>query len=93
MSLEQAKSLMKSRLNEQPFDGTIKFACGDDGVLILDHDKVLTEDADTPCTVTVSTEDLLAMIQGDLNPTIGFMQGKLKIDGDMGLALKLADVL
>ena len=93
MSLDQAKTLMETRLGEKPFDGVIKFACGDDGVLVLDHDKVLTEDIDAPCTVTVSADNLLAMIKGDLNPTFGFMQGKLKIDGDMGLALKLADVL
>lgn len=93
MSLDQAKALMESRLRERAFDGVIKFSCGDDGVLILDHDNVLTEDIDAACTVTVSIEDLLAVVQGELNPTIGFMQGKLKIDGDMGLALKLADVL
>lgn len=93
MSLEKAKSLMEQRLENQSFDGVIKFSCGDDGILVLDHDRVLTDDVDAPCTVTVSSENLLALIEGTLNPTLGFMQGKLKIDGDLGLAMKLADVL
>ncbi len=93
MSLDKAKSLMEQRLEKHSFDGVIKFSCGEDGVLVLDHHRVLTDDVDAPCTVTLSTENLLALIEGDLNPTLGFMQGKLKIDGDLALAMKLADVL
>ncbi len=93
MSLEKAKSLMEQRLEKQPFDGVIKFVCGEDGVLVLDRDRILTDDIETPCTVSLTTENLLALIEGNLNPTLGFMQGKLKIDGDLGVAMKLADVL
>ena len=31
-------------------------------------------------------------MEGSLNPQMAFMMGKLKIEGDMGLALKLADI-
>jgi putative sterol carrier protein len=30
---------------------------------------------------------------GDLNPTSAFMSGKLKLDGDMGTAMKLGSAL
>jgi putative sterol carrier protein len=45
------------------------------------------------CTVTMSTEDFLAIIDGSLNAQMAFLQGKVKIGGDMGLAMKLGKIL
>jgi putative sterol carrier protein len=33
------------------------------------------------------------MASGELSPTTAFMMGKLKVDGSMSIAMKLADVL
>jgi putative sterol carrier protein len=40
-------------------------------------------------TLTMKESDYLDMINGKLNGQMAFMTGKLKIAGDMGLALKL----
>lgn len=48
---------------------------------------------DAKCTITVSGKDILDIVSGKLNPQMAFMSGKLKIKGDMGLALKLQNVL
>ncbi len=40
-------------------------------------------------TLTMKENDYLDMINGKLNGQMAFMTGKLKIAGDMGLALKL----
>ncbi len=45
------------------------------------------------CTVNCSDSDFLAIVNGKLNAQMAFMMGKLKIQGDMGLALKLAQLL
>jgi len=45
------------------------------------------------CTITISEADFLAMVSGKLNGQQAFMQGKLKIGGNMGLAMKLESVL
>lgn len=50
------------------------------------------EDADAQCTVTVETEDLLGMINNTLNPVQAFMMGKLQVEGDMALAMKLQEI-
>ena len=44
-------------------------------------------------TVMCSDADLLAMINGELNPVSAFMQGKVKIAGDMSVAMKLQGLL
>lgn len=45
------------------------------------------------CTITISDEDLLKLSSGKLNPQTAFFQKKLKLSGNMGLAMKLKDVL
>lgn len=44
-------------------------------------------------TITVKDEDFFALAQGKLNPQQAFMKGKIKIKGNMGLAMKLNTVL
>jgi putative sterol carrier protein len=40
-------------------------------------------------TISMAANDYLDMVNGKLNGQMAFMTGKLKIAGDMGLALKL----
>ncbi len=45
------------------------------------------------CTVNCSDADFLNIVNGKLNPQMAFMAGKLKVQGDMGLAMKLQQIL
>ncbi len=55
---------------------------------------VISGDAASPnCIVTVSEGDFLDLLSGKLNGQMAFMMGKLKVAGDMGLALKMASFL
>ena len=52
-------------------------------------DVQLGKHASPSITITMKESDYLDMINGKLNGQMAFMMGKLKIVGDMGLALKL----
>ena len=54
---------------------------------------ITSGDSDAQCTLTVAEGDFVDMINGKLNPQMAFMSGRLKIAGDMGLALKLGSIL
>ena len=45
------------------------------------------------CTVAMTDGDFLNVVNGKLNPQMAFMSGKLKIQGDMALAMKLQQIL
>ena len=49
--------------------------------------------AGAKCTVNATDADFLNIVNGKLNAQMAFMSGKLKIQGDMGLAMKLQQIL
>lgn len=49
--------------------------------------------ADAQCTITMKDSDWVGLTTGTLNPMNAFMMGKIKISGDMGLAMKLQSLL
>lgn len=67
------------------------------GTWILDMKEgtagVRTADEQGQCTVAISDADFVSLIEGKLNAQMAFMSGKLKVKGDMGLAMKLQQVL
>lgn len=43
-------------------------------------------------TVSMAADDFVKMISGELQPLVAFMQGKVKLQGDMNLAMKLQEL-
>lgn len=56
--------------------------------------SVAEEEAPSPnCTITMAEADFLDLLSGKLNGQMAFLTGKLKVVGDMGLALKLGSFI
>lgn len=89
--IEKAVEALAARVSS--FDGSAKFVIEGEGAIVLDDSGVRAGDDETEVTLTASAETFEGMMSGDVNPTMAFMQGKLKIDGSMGQAMKLASVL
>lgn len=45
------------------------------------------------CTITVGSKEWVDILLKKLNPQMAFMSGKLKVQGDMGLAMKLQQLI
>ena len=76
---------------------TVKIDLGDVGKIYIDGastpNTVTNEDKPADATVTISWDDFIALSEGKLDGMMAFMQGKLKIAGDMMIAQKLPALL
>ncbi|MDA9091494.1 SCP2 sterol-binding domain-containing protein [Porticoccaceae bacterium] len=98
MSLQEVTAGLTEKVGEDCGLGSIlKFDFGDDGILVLDASQVPNvvgnDDAEAACTMVISLDNFKEMAAGNLDGTAAFMSGKLKIIGDMGIAMKLAPIL
>lgn len=75
------------------FDGVAKFVISGEGAIMLDASGARAGDEDADVTLTASRETFEGIMDGSVNPTMAFMTGKLKVDGDMGAAMRLGSAL
>jgi putative sterol carrier protein len=98
MSLESATQAIRTKVGaDSGLEATLKFDMGADGVIVIDGkstpNTVTNDSIDTDCTVGITLDNLQAMLDGELEPATGFMAGKLKVSGDMGVAMRLQRVI
>lgn len=60
---------------------------------LKDNPSVTETEGDAPCVITMSAGDCVDMLEGRVTGQELFFGGKLRIDGDMGLAMKLEPLL
>ena len=75
------------------FDGVAKFVITGEGAIMLDGQGVRAGDEEADVTLTADADVFRAILEGDMNATMAFMTGKLKVDGSMGTAMKLGALL
>ena len=91
--LPEILSRLQKGLEGRSFDGSLKFDCSPEGVIVLEDGQADDRDRDTDCTIKLTPENLGKLLTGKLNPMTGVMMGKLKVSGNMGVALKLGELL
>ena len=92
-TIDQAVLALNEKLAGGGFDGTAKFVIEDEGAIMVDADGARAGDDEADVTLTADADTFREILEGDLNPTTAFMSGRLKIDGDMGAAMRLAPAL
>lgn len=98
MSLESVTEQIKQKIDlATGFDAKVKFDFGDDGIIFVDATQtpasVSHEDEEADCTLRCSIDTFQGFLNGTQDPNIAFMMGKLKVEGSMGLAMKLNGIL
>ena len=75
------------------FDGVAKFVIPGEGAIMMDAAGVRAGDDEADVTLTAEADVFRSILDGEMNPTMAFMTGKLAVDGNMGMAMKLGSVL
>ena len=88
---------LQQKANEaEAIGGTLKFVI-DELIVFVDgsgnNNVVSQSDEEADCTIITSADVLMELQSGDLNPMMAVMGGKIKISGDMGLAMKVQSLM
>jgi putative sterol carrier protein len=92
MDTEAIAAKMRDKVATSGFDRSVKFDMGDE-VIVIDGQNVSTTDAPADCTIKISKDNFEQLIAGELNPTAAFMTGKIKVEGDMSVAMQLSQLI
>ena len=91
--MDEAVTAIEKKLEGSMFDGSAKFEIEGQGSVIIDASGVRVSDDETEVTLSANLETFQEILEGDLDSTAAFMTGRLKLDGDMSTAMRLASVL
>ena len=98
MDMQACTDALRAKVGDSSgLDATLKFDCGADGLAFIDGksvpNSVDNNDREADCTIEITLENLAALLSGELEPATGFMMGKLKVSGDMSVAMRLQRVI
>lgn len=82
--------------NVEPIGARIKFLLDDEAIMIDgtgESNEVTLSDEEADTVIIASKKNFAKLKDGSLNPMMAVMMGKVKIKGDMGLAMKLQSLL
>lgn len=96
---KQAFELMPSRFNKDAAKGlnaVYQFDLSGEGggkwQVFINNDNCEVKEGAHPSpsiTISMTAQDYMDMVSGKLNGQVAFMSGKLRISGDMGLAMRM----
>lgn len=97
MSFENIlEKLYEQADNAAPIKASVKFVL--DNMIVHidgkgDANVVTREDKEADCVISTDMKTFEGLKAGKINPMMAVMMGKIKIKGDMGLAMKLQSFL
>ena len=97
--VEKIMATVAGVIGTQPsLGGTLKVDFGEPGSLIIDGSGNTNTISDgtgktADCTVSLSIETLKQLRDHEIEPAAAFFKGRLRVNGDFGLAMKLGPIL
>lgn len=90
MTLDELVEKMNAALAQTGgIERSIKLDLGEDGQIFAHGLEAVAEDRDADCTISMSKDNFMALAKGELDPMAAFMSNKLRLTGDMSVALGL----
>ena len=99
MTVEDIAQKLRARLGEAPdfhhavlldfgAEGRLRIDTRDRAAPVIDHNSTPAE-----CTLHMRLEDFVALAQKKLDPQMAYMTGRLKVEGDLMVAMQLGRLL
>ena len=92
-TIETAIKALEEKLQGKSVDFSAKFEIADEGSIVVDSNGVRASSEEADCTLIASAQTFQDILSGETNPTSAFMSGSLKVEGSMGIAMQLGNIL
>ena len=98
MTLDQFTDAIRQKTGtDSGLNAKVKFLIDGEQVVHVDATQVpnvvSNEDLESDCLVRLSAETLESVLGGKTNATMAFMMGKIKVDGNLGVAMNITKIL
>ena len=98
MPLDDVTAKISRKLDRgTSINARVKFDFGDEGRIFIDATqsppRISHDDEEADTTLLCSIETFERLMDGTQDPNIAFLMGKLKVQGSMGIAMKLNAML
>ena len=98
MSTGELIEILRKRAAGYPKLGyKVKVLLEEGGVIFwdgtADQPAIGEEDGEADTTLRLSEENFRKLLAGNLDPTLAYMTGKLKVEGKLGVAMKINSML
>ncbi len=97
MDIQTLLTDIKDRAQKaSPIGNKLKFDFGDEQIFLDgtgSENTVSTDNEEADCTIQITKENLGKLLDGSLNPMMAFTMGKVKVEGDLGVAMKLQSLM
>jgi len=98
MNLELVTDRIRTKVGENcGLNATIKFVLDDGEFIFVDAltvpNTVSNQDLPALCTIKVTKQNMYKLMEGEMNSYTAFMMGKVKVEGDMGIAMNINKII
>ena len=98
MTLDEATKTIRDKVSAGfDINSKVKIDLGSDGAIMIDGTAspatVSNENGDADVTISTAMDVFDGIVSGSQNAQMAFMTGKLKVDGNMAVAMKMAQFL
>lgn len=98
MTLDEATQVIQDKVGEDcGLDAKLKFLLDGEHIISVNAKEVpnvvSNEDSDADTVIRLSMDNFEKIINESLNPMTAFMMGKIKVEGNMGIAMNINKIL
>lgn len=87
------KDKILEKLQNASLPGSVCINLGEEKIAVDTAGSILSVPEEADCTLSISQEVLENIVSGEIDPMNAYFAGDLSIEGDMGVAMALANVL
>lgn len=84
---------INKKLGDDGFDGSIKLDVKEEGSVVIDDSGARASGDEAACTLVADKDTFNGLFDGSVNAMQAVMGGKLAVEGDMSVAMKLGKIL